>query len=628
MVTKTLGEVLLCPPMYGLNAAACDYLSGASKYIRITDISDNGEYCPTDSAYVLSDDERFCLRENDIVLARTGASVGKSYLYNNKDGKLIFAGFLIKISVDPQKADARFVFECLHTKHYWDWIRSESTRSGQPGVNGKQYASFELQFPPLPEQRLIAAALSDTDAYIAALEKLIAKKRLIKQGAMQELLTGKRRLPGFRGEWVEKSIGELFDISGGLSASRAQLLDIGYPYLHYGDIHGSYKTFVDVCLEDNIPCLDIPLSRVSKASLLQDGDVVFVDASEDDEGASRHIVIRNVDDIPFISGLHTIVAKAIDSMLCNRYREFCFQTAAVKAQFRFYAVGTKVVGVSKTSIKEITLYFPIDRNEQTAIAEVLSDMDAEVDALTAKLEKVRQIKQGMMSELLTGRIRLIERKPMLRVLPKPAAEPTAVASVKADHGRGHNQQFDDAVMIAGIVSIWGANPTYPLGRKKTQKLLYLLRRHQGASIEQFQKKAAGPYADTVRYKGGERIAISRKYIVEKKSMAGSSFCIGDEVSEAHSYLQQWGARADFAWLKKQFHFTRVDDLELLATVDMAISDLKQANTPVTVESIKNLIATVKEWKAKLKKQTFSDENIARAIQWSCDLFGGVSYAEN
>ena len=157
--------------------------------------------------------------------------------------------------------------------------------------------------------------------------------------------------------WIEKTIDELFDISGGLSASREQLSVIGHPYLHYGDIHGSTKSFVDICVDRTIPRLDVPLNKISKGSLLQNGDVVFVDASEDYEGTSRHIVVRNAERKPFISGLHTIVAKAKTDELDNRYKEHCFQTEAVKAQFRFYAVGTKVMGVNKTTIKNIILLF-------------------------------------------------------------------------------------------------------------------------------------------------------------------------------------------------------------------------------------------------------------------------------
>lgn len=227
------------------------------------------------------------------------------------------------------------------------------------------------------------------------------------QGAMQALLTGKQRLPGFSGEWEVKRLGDMFNISGGFSASRDQLSLEGYCYLHYGDIHTSSKAFIDVQSEyQDIPKLNIPVSKIPAASMLDDGDVVFVDASEDDEGTSKHVVIVNPNGIPFIAGLHTIVAKSRTNSLVPQYLRYCFQTLSVKAQFRFYAVGTKVYGISKSNIVKITIPVP-SVAEQTAIAAVLSDMDAEMAALEAKLAKARQIKQGMMDELLTGRIRLV-----------------------------------------------------------------------------------------------------------------------------------------------------------------------------------------------------------------------------
>ncbi|WMJ89454.1 restriction endonuclease subunit S [Anaerocolumna sp. MB42-C2] len=206
--------------------------------------------------------------------------------------------------------------------------------------------------------------------------------------------------------WSEKIFGDLFNFSGGLSASRADLSVRGYPYLHYGDIHGSTKTFVDVCIDSNIPCLDININKVSNTSLLNDGDVVFVDASEDDDGASRHVVIRNKDGVPFISGLHTIVAKAKTDELDNKFREFCFQTNHIKSQFKFYSVGTKVTGISKANIAKIALVFPTDIKEQRRIAKALSDTDELISALEKLISKKRAIKQGTMQELLTGKHRL------------------------------------------------------------------------------------------------------------------------------------------------------------------------------------------------------------------------------
>lgn len=207
-------------------------------------------------------------------------------------------------------------------------------------------------------------------------------------------------------DWDVRSLNELFTFNGGLTASRAQLSTKGICYLHYGDIHKSVKTFIDVSEEfAKLPKLDIPEHSISKNVLLYNGDVVFVDASEDDEGANKHIVVRNKEGIPFVSGLHTIVSKAKDSSLDNLYKEFCFQSDSIKRQFKFYSAGTKVCGVSKGNIVKMLLSIP-PLSEQQAIAEALSDIDGLIGLLTKLIDKKKSIKQGAMQELLTGKKRL------------------------------------------------------------------------------------------------------------------------------------------------------------------------------------------------------------------------------
>lgn len=285
---------------------------------------------------------------------------------------------------------------------------SVKTTTAIPHISPADIRSFKIGVPPnFDEQESIGVILINADALIESLEQLLAKKHQIKQGAMQELLTGKRRLPGFNEVWKAKPLSELFNFSGGVSASRDQLGSTGHAYLHYGDIHMANKNYVNLTTEwPDLPKLDMPLNKVATGALLDDGDVVFVDASEDDEGTSKHMVVVNPKQVPFISGLHTIVAKPKTDELVDLFKRYCFQTVEVKEQFRFYAVGTKVSGVSKTNIRKISILVP-QPEEQTAIATILSDMDTEITALEARLTKARHLKQGMAQALLTGRIRLV-----------------------------------------------------------------------------------------------------------------------------------------------------------------------------------------------------------------------------
>ena len=519
-----------------------------------------------------------------------------------------------------------FVFAVILGHHFSKYAESVSVRSGMPKINRLELADYVMALPPTnAEQTAIAEALSNADSLIASLQKLIAKKKAIKQGAMQELLTGKKRLPGFSGKWIHKSFEELFYINGGLSASREQLSTKGYCYLHYGDIHGSLKQYVDVSSEFlQLPRLSIPLGKISATSLLRDGDIVFVDASEDDEGTGKHIVIRNKKKIPYIAGLHTLICNPKNDDLNNLFKEYCFCSRMVRQQIIFYAVGTKVTGISKSNIAKIILHFPINKTEQSAIAQVLSDMDAEIEQLEKKLSKYQLIKQGMMQELLTGRIRLIDAAAAAAEQAQPVTKiiPFTVTPKQKQPAptKTHSQQFDDAVMISGIVDAFYSEK-YPLGRKKVQKLLYLMRRWEEADISAFQKKAAGPYADSIRYKGGEPIAKKNGYISVDTSKKGSQFVRGKNIAQALEYIQVWERQGSIDWLVTNFQYTKVDGLELLATIDMAACDLRELGTSVSVQTVKELIKSTKEWREKLAKTYFSDQDIHRALNMCQELFG-------
>ena len=371
----------------------------------------SGDFANT--KYISEEEHQFLTRtfkieKGDILMTRIG-SIGDCKLIDwDVDASFYVSLALLKIH---DGYSAEFIEHYSKSLNFKNEVELHSLPSAIPKkINLGPISDIRVVVPPLPEQMAIAEALSDAEALLIALERLISKKRNIKQAAMQQLLTGEKRIPGFSGDWDLKTFGDLFNFSGGFSASREQLSAEGYCYLHYGDIHGSSRTSIST-RDDflDIPKLNIPLKRVSENSRLKHGDVVFVDASEDDAGTSKHLVIENEDDVPFISGLHTIVAKSKANDLAHAYKHYCFQTPAIRQQFMFYAVGTKVSGISKTNIAKLTLPIP-SIPEQIAIAAVLSDMDVELAALEARRDKTRNIKQAMMQELLTGKTRLIAKE--------------------------------------------------------------------------------------------------------------------------------------------------------------------------------------------------------------------------
>ena len=229
--------------------------------------------------------------------------------------------------------------------------------------DGKQigYQDFKtliLHYPPLPEQQKIAEILSHCDKVIDLKKQLIEEERNRKKWLMQNLLNPDSgiRLPGFKGKWKESKLGDIFEFGPSLSASRAELGDKGICYLHYGDIHGNSSTAVDVGAEfDTLPKISLANPGIE---MLHHGDVVFVDASEDYDGASKYIVVINPNNIPFLPGLHTIPAKSKIDALDINFKKYCFQVYAFKKQVSFYVSGMKVYGLNKNNLAKIIIVYP------------------------------------------------------------------------------------------------------------------------------------------------------------------------------------------------------------------------------------------------------------------------------
>lgn len=599
----TLGDIAL---FQGGSQPPLSVFSSQKKagYIRLVQIRDYktdkyATYIPEKLA------KRFC-KQDDIMIGRYGPPIFQ--ILRGIEGAYNVA--LIKAL--PQGVDKEFLYHTLKREDLFQYIDLLSRRtSGQTGVDLTNLKAFELSIPVLTdEQAAIAKALSDVDSLTSSLQKLIEKKKAIKQGAMQELLTGKKRLPGFSGEWSQAPFGDLLDFLPTNAFTRDQMTDTGtIQNVHYGDILTKYGACLDMANTD-VPYLleSVSVRKYSESSYVREGDMIIADTAEDST-VGKCVELVNVHG-KVLSGQHTMLCRP-KVTFAPKFLGYYMNAGCFHNQMLPFITGIKVSSISKANISTLVLKYPTLVEEQQAIAQVFSDMDNEIAQLEKKLAKYQQIKQGMMQELLTGRIRLVDAD--RKEQPK--------TQILQERQPAHNQHFDDAVMIAGIVNAFYSEK-YPLGRKKVQKLLYLVRRKEQADISAFHKKAAGPYADEVRYKGGEPIAQKNKYIQVKRSEKGSRFEKGVQMQQAMAYLQEWGKQADIDWLVSQFQYTSVDELELLATVDMAICDLRREGKEISVASIKGLIRSNKEWRDKLKKAYFKDADIQRAIKRCQQLFEG------
>ena len=188
---------------YGMNAAAKNY-DGVNKYIRITDI-DEASSTYTDKDIVSPDGvltDNYLVNNRDILLARTGASTGKSYLYKKSDGKLYYAGFLIRANVTTH--DPYFVFSQLHTHRYWRWVSIMSARSGQPGINSQEYSSFPIYTTSIEEENKIAKLLSLLDERIATQNKIIEDLKKLKSAIIEKEYSNKTKSFSRLGDFIEQ----------------------------------------------------------------------------------------------------------------------------------------------------------------------------------------------------------------------------------------------------------------------------------------------------------------------------------------------------------------------------------------------------------------------------------------
>lgn len=475
----------------------------------------------------------------------------------------------------------KYLYYYLQSAEIQKQIEIAINAGTQKNVGLHSLSNFLIYVPDEDSIDKIVEILSDTDCLISTLQKLIEKKKAIKQGTMQELLTGKKRLPGFSGEWSKQQLGDICNIiNGGTpSTSVAEFWN--------GKILWCTPTDITSCSTKYIYTTESKITesglKASSATLLPKGALLLCSrATIGEVRIAGNAICTN-------QGFKSLV---VHQNISNEWLYYMMHV--LKSQMLEKAIGSTFLEISKKDLAELDIIVP-EFTEQKAIAQVLSDMDSEIEQLEKKLAKYQQIKQGMMQELLTGRIRLVDAD--------GKEKPKSQAPQEKQLQTSHNQYFDDAVMIAGIVNAFYSEK-YPLGRKKVQKLLYLVRRKEQADISAFHKKVAGPYADGIRYKGGEPIAQKNKYIQVKRSEKGSRFEKGVQMQQAIAYLQDWGKQADIDWLVSQFRYISVNELELLATVDMAICDLRREGKEISVASIKDLIRSNKEWRDKLKKKLF------------------------
>ncbi|RBP30932.1 type I restriction enzyme S subunit [Oceanihabitans sediminis] len=383
-------ELCLNKGQYGINASAVNFSEHLPAYLRITDIDDDGKFSKTKKVSV--DDinyKNFILIEGDIVFVRTGATVGKTYLYDPKDGELVYAGFLIKFTPNKNKLNKKYLKYYTQTTSYWNWVRITSVRSGQPGINETEYGEMLLPLAPLSEQKAIANCLSTWDTAITKLDALIKAKQKLKKALMQQLLSGKKRLPGFEGEWVEKRVD---DFANEYSQKNDDNKDIEVlSCTKYDGLVPSLEYFGRQVFGDNL----------TKYKVVPRGYFAYA-TNHIEEGS---IGYQDFNELGLVSPMYTVFKT--NETVDDNYLFKVLKSHKLIHEYNRRMEGSidRRGGLRWKNFKGIKINLA-QLEEQKAIAKVLDTADQEINLLTNQRNQLQLQKKGLMQQLLTGKKRL------------------------------------------------------------------------------------------------------------------------------------------------------------------------------------------------------------------------------
>lgn len=362
---------------------------------------------------VFTDDDeeiqRYALDRGDVLFNRTNTVdlVGKTSIFEG-DRPAIFAGYLIRVVTRADRLDPWYLNYVMNT----ELARRHSAKVlsvavGQANINAQKLRSYPIPLPPtLTEQRAISRTLNDAGKLLQELERLLRKKRDLYRGVMQQLLSGTTRLPGFTAVWREHCLGDHVSFLRNGVNPRADL-DASSPvrYLHYGDIHAAPSGMLDLSTTD-MPRL--PAAKAVGLDRLNDGDLIFADASEDLDGVGTSVEVAGLRGRELVSGLHTIAARFDKDVLADGFKGYLQHCPPFRRQLARLAQGTKVYATSRHHVESVVMTLP-SLAEQRAIARVLLDCETELAALEYRIRKSRDLRVAMMQELLSGRTRLVNK---------------------------------------------------------------------------------------------------------------------------------------------------------------------------------------------------------------------------
>ncbi|EMF0165100.1 restriction endonuclease subunit S [Enterococcus hirae] len=382
---------------YGLNASAKKF-DGSNKYIRITDIDDishkfnqSGVTSP-DIDFASADNYK--LKKGDILFARTGASVGKTYMYRESDGLVYYAGFLIRARI-KSKISSEFVFQTTFTDSYNRFIKITSQRSGQPGVNAEEYSNFKIMIPNYEEQNAIGCFFKKIDDTITLHQRKLDLLKETKKGFLQKMFpkNGAKvpeiRFPGFTEDWEQRKLGGIGKTYTGLTGKSKE--DFGH-----GD--AKFVTYMNVFQNPKATLEQLENVEIDpRQNEVKKGDVFFTTSSETPEEVGMSSVwthdINNIYLNSFTFAYRPTIKFDLD------YLAFMLRSQSVRKKIIFLAQGISRYNISKTKMMDISVPIPVNFEEQQKIGAFFKQLDDTIALHQRKLDLLKETKKGFLQKM-------------------------------------------------------------------------------------------------------------------------------------------------------------------------------------------------------------------------------------
>ena len=357
-----------------------------------------------------SEISRYAVKKGDVFFTRTSETpeeVGIASVMLEDIPDCAFSGFVLRGRPKTDRLIPEYCKYCFSTEEVRREIITRCTYTTRALTNGKQLSAIDIPVPEKKEQELIASALFDIDELIDCLDQLITKKKSVRQGAIQRLIENKVQLAGFSLKWDYLPFEDCFDLLPNNTLSRANLnySDGIIRNIHYGDLLTKFHSVLQ-CDKENLPFINREKTSQLSPVTLRDGDFVMADTAED-ETVGKISEVINVGNKQIVAGLHTIACRPKrKEMFAPMWIGYYMDSPAYHKQLLPFITGIKVSSIARKDLSQTVIAVP-EKKEQEKIVEILFSMDNEINSLVIELDKYKRLRDGMLDQLLTGKIRLV-----------------------------------------------------------------------------------------------------------------------------------------------------------------------------------------------------------------------------